>query len=227
MKKSCFTVLLLLAAAQLSYAAQARNVELVDLPTANTMIKGEVRVDIKLYPAGGILSRVYVGLFDRLMIGGAFNVRNLIGTGDVTCDLPPQFIGKIRITDDDGAVPALSVGYEGQGYMDVPAKGAFISLTKEINIGIIMQLTGTVYTNEFVHFGQNIDLGAGMAFAITREFILSAEYDSIIGDKRGHINFGVGYFFDPIEIDIGIKYGLSDMDYRVARMLKILYITYF
>jgi opacity protein-like surface antigen len=226
-KKACFTAVIMLALASTAAAAQARNIELIDVPTANTMIKGEVRVDIKMYPGGGILSRLYVGLFDKLMIGGAFNVRNIIGEGSVTFDLPPQFLGKIRITDDEGAVPAIAVGYEGQGYMDVPAKGAFLSLTKEVNAGIIMQLTGTVYTSNFTHFGQDINAGAGAAFAVTREFVLSAEYDGIIGKEHGHINLGAGYFFDPIEIDMGIKYGTGGQTDRLARILKILYISYF
>jgi hypothetical protein len=228
MKKAAFAAcLLFFTGAALFAGQQARNIELVDLPTANTMIKGEVRADVKLYPGGGILTRAYAGLFDRLMIGGAFNVSNLIGTGDVSFDVP-KFLAKIRITDDDAAVPAISVGYEGQGYMDVPAKGAFAAVTKEVSLGqIFVQLTCAVYTDEFAHFGKDINAGAGAAFALTKEFVISGEYDGIIQKKSAHLNFGIGYFFDPIEIDVGLKYGLGDDTYRLARTLKILYISYF
>jgi hypothetical protein len=228
MKKIFLIFLLVFISINFLFAAQARNIELVDIPTANTLIRGEVRVDIKFYPGGGILNRVYAGFFDRLMIGGALNIRNLIGTGNVELVLPPKFLGKIRITDDTSAIPSISIGYEGESYFDVSAKGLFLALTKELNLGgIFLQLTGTVYTNEFSQFGKNIDAGAGLALALTKEFIISTEYDSIFGNADGHINIGIGYFFDPIEIDIGIKYGLGENECKLARILKILYISYF
>ena len=140
------------------FAVQARNIELVDVPTASTLIKGEIRVDIKFYPGGGILNRFYVGFFDRFMMGGALNITNIVGTGDVEVVLPPKFLGKIRITDDDGVVPAISLGYEGEGYFDMDPRGAFLAVTKEIELGqVFLQATGTIYTNEFQEFGSEID----------------------------------------------------------------------
>lgn len=228
MKRSFIVHLYLLVFVWHLFASQARNIELVDVPTANTLIRGEVRVDIKFYPGGGILNRLYVGFFDRLMVGGALNIRNLIGTGDVELVFPPKFLGKIRLTDDTSAIPAISIGYEGESYFDIEARGLFVSITKEINLGsFFLQLNGAVYTNEFSQFGKAIDAGAGIAFAITREFNVCAEYDSILGNEDGHFNIGIGYFFDPIEIDIGIKYGLGNIENRLSRILKILYISYF
>lgn len=228
MKKIYIIILFILVFAAVIKASQARNIELVDLPTANTLIKAELRCDIKLYPGGGILTRLYIGIFDKLMIGGAFNIVNLIGTGEVTYILPPKFLGKIRLTDDDGAMPGISLGYEGQGYLDIPAKGAFISITKEINLSVIfMQITGTIYSNEFNDLARNFDAGTGIAFAITRDFVICGEYDGFLGDNPGHVNFGIGYFFNPIQIDIGLKYGLGEENITVARILKIVYISYF
>lgn len=207
-------------------AAQARNIEILDVPTANSLIKGEIRGDFKFYPGGGILNRLYVGLFDRLMIGGAERIDNIIGSGNLSFDIP-WFLIKIRFTDDDGAIPAISLGYEAPGYYQVPSKGAFVAVTKEIALGeVFAQVTGTVYTNNFRNFGQNIDLGAGIEFAITKEFIMGAEFDGIFGaypDAR-YINFVIGYFFDPIQIDVGIKYNLNS---DVSRVLRIIYISYF
>lgn len=228
MKKAVFSAALILLCCGFLYAGQARNLELVDVQTANTLLKGEIRVDFKFSPGGGILSRIYVGIFDRLYLGGVFNVNNIIGSGNVSPDFPPNFTGKIRITDDAGAVPAISLGYEGQGYMNLPAKGVFIAVTKEVNIGIIMQLTGMVNTSNFSKFGQGIDLGLGLAFGITRELNACMEFDGILGgDDRGRINFGIGYFFDPIEIDIGYKIGYGSGEYAQARILKVIYISYF
>ena len=88
------------------------------------------------------------------------------------------------------------------------------------------QVTGTVYTNNFRNFGQDVDMGAGIEFAITKEFILGAEFDGIFGaltDAR-YVNFVTGYFFDPIQIDLGVKYNLNK---DVSRVLRIIYINYF
>ena len=224
--KKIILCLFLLATPALLLAVQARNIEILDVPTANSLIKGEIRGDFKFYPGGGILNRLYVGLFDRLMIGGAERVDNIIGSGNLSFDIP-WFLIKIRFTDDDGAMPAISLGYEAPGYYQVPSKGVYIAVTKEIALGpVFAQLTGTVYTNNFRNFGQNIDLGTGIEFAITKEFILGAEFDGIFGahpDAR-YINFIIGYFFDPIQIDVGVKYNLNS---DVSRVLRIIYISYF
>jgi len=228
LKKILLSTVLFCLLAMPLFSAQARNIELVDVPTANSMLKGEVRYNARFYPGGGILNKLYVGIFDRLMIGGAFNVNNLIGSGNVDFVVPPKFLAKVRFTDDDGAVPAIALGYEGERYMDVPERGAFLALTKEVALGnIFLQLSGAVYTNTFRPFGRDIDLGAGLALALTREFTISAEYDSIILDESGHINASIGYYFDPIQIDIVLKYGMSESDIRQARLLKITYISYF
>ena len=228
LRKTLFTVVLTFLAFNLN-AAQARNYELVDVLTANSLLQGEVRVDIKLYPGGGILSRLYIGVFDALTIGGAFNTRNIVGTGDIEFVMPPKLLGKFRITSDEGAVPAIAVGYEGESYMDVGARGLYFSVTKEMALSsaVFFQLTGSVYTNEFSRFGSDINLAGGIAFAITREFTFSIEYDGLFDTDKSHLNFGLGYFFDPIEIDLGIKYGLGREDIRLGRILRIIYISYF
>ena len=231
MKKALISAAFVLLTCGLIYAAQARNIELVDVPTANTLLKGELRFDFKFSPGGGILSRVYVGVFDRLYIGAAFNVNNVIGSGNVDPQIP-NFTGKIRITDDEGAVPAISLGYEGEGYegegfTNQNAKGIFLAVTKEINAGIIMQATGAVYTDNFVKFGNDIGLGAGLAFGITRELRACLEFDGMPSAARGRLNFGLGYFFDPIEIDMGFKFGFGAGEPAQARILKVVYISYF
>jgi len=228
MKKLILLVFLLAPAVCMAMGEQARNLELIDVPTANTLVKGEVNYDAKFYEGGGILNRIYVGVFDRLMIGCGLNIENLIGEGNVSVDLPPTFAGRIRLTDDRDSIPAITIGYEGEGYMDSPAKGAFLALTKEISMGgAFLQLTGDAYTNEFTHFGKDINFAAGLAAAITRDFVISSEYDGILEKDYSHINAGVAYFFDPIEISIDVKYGLGRDDVKLARVLNIKYINYF
>jgi hypothetical protein len=217
------------------FAVQAGNIEIMDLPTANTLVKGELQGDFKFYPGGGIYNRIFVGVFDRLTIGGALAVDNIIGTGDVNVNLP-GFLAKIRITDDDGSMPAIAIGYEGAGYSDVPQKGAYLAVTKEISLGsVFAQLTGTVYKTDFKYLGNDIDAGTGVEFAVTKEFIIGAEFDGIFGSADSkHINGLIGYFFDPIEIDVGIRYGYGNRagnagfsDYTLSRVLRITYVTFF
>lgn len=224
--KKIILCVLMLSVPVLMLAVQARNIEILDVLTANSLIKGEIRGDFKFYPGGGILSRLYVGLFDRLMIGGGERVDNIIGNGNLSFNIP-WFLIKVRLTDDDGAMPAIAFGYEAPGYFDTPTKGAYIAVTKEIALGsVFAQLTGNVYTNNFSFFGRDIDMGTGIEFAITKEFILGSEFDGIFGatPNARHINFIIGYFFDPIQIDIGIKYNLNR---EVSRILRIIYISYF
>jgi hypothetical protein len=227
--KKFFIMFLMVLSPVLMMASQARNIEILDVPTANTLIKGEIRGDFKFYSGGGILNRLYVGLFDRFMIGGSERIDNIINSGDISFNLP-WFLMKIRVTDDDGAVPAIALGYEGSGYNGTPNKGAFVAVTKEVSMGsVIAQLTGTVFNNnQFQDFGKQIDVGTGVIFAITKEFIIGAEFDGLLGSAGyRNLNGTIGYFFDPIEIDLGMKYGLFDNKYYFSRVLRISYIAYF
>jgi hypothetical protein len=228
MKKRFIAVLIMILPAFLM-ATQARNIEILDVPTANTLMKGEIRGDFKFYPGGGILSRLYVGIFDRLMIGGAERLDNIISSADISAHIP-WFLAKVRITDDDGGMPAISLGYEGETYYNIPrSKGLYLAATKEIEMGpIFAQLTGTLYNNnEFSRFGNDMDAGAGIEFAITKEFVVGTEIDGIFGALHRNINATIGYFFDPIELDLGMQYGLWHNDYFFSRILRIVYIAYF
>jgi hypothetical protein len=233
--KRALLLLLLFVLPVFTFGIQAGNIEIMDLPTANTLIKGELCGDFKFYPGGGIYNRILVGLFDRLMIGGAMAVDNIIGTGNVNVNVP-GLLAKIRLTDDDGSVPAIAIGYEGAGYSDVPQKGAYLAVTKEIAIGsVFAQLTGTVYKTDFKYLGNDIDAGTGVEFAVTKEFTIGAEFDGIFGSADSkHLNGLIGYFFDPIEIDVGIRYGYGNKNqdegfsnYTLSRVLRITYVTYF
>lgn len=228
MKKCVIGTFLVLFFSVCSFGTQARNIELVDVPTANSMLKAELRYDVKFYAGGGVLNRIYVGVFDRLMIGAALNVTNLVGTGQIQVILPPKLLGKFRITDDEGGVPAISLGYEGESYLDMYTRGVFVSVTKEIALGsVFMQLTGTVYTNQFSDIITNMDMGAGAAFAVTRDLILCAEIDSLFRDSSLNLNCGISYRFDPITLEVILKYGLGEEDVRHSRVLRLTYISYF
>ncbi|MFP4465982.1 MAG: hypothetical protein ACLFP1_02920 [Candidatus Goldiibacteriota bacterium] len=227
MKKTAVVFMIIFLPVSL-FAVQARNTELVDILTANTLSSGEMRVEAKFYPNGDVLNKLSIGIFDKLMIGGIFNVKNLIASGDVSFDVP-QFLVKWRFTDDKDAWPALAIGYEGMGNADVQAKGLYLAATKELASGdFSVQLTLDIYSEDFADFRGIVDAGAGIAMAVTREFVVTAEYDGILGIIGSrHINFGIGYFFDPIEIDVGIRYGIWSDHYYLSRMLKIMYIRYF
>ncbi|MEI7541752.1 MAG: hypothetical protein WCJ94_00675 [bacterium] len=225
MKKLILCLFLVITPAIL-FAVQARNLEILDVPTANSLIKGEIRGDFKFYPGGGILNRLYVGLFDRLFIGGSMRVDNLVGRGNLSFEIP-WFLIKFRFTDDEGYMPAIAIGYEAPGYYEVPTKGAYVAATKELALGsVIAQFTGTVYANDFKNFGKGVDMGAGVEFAITKEFNLGTECDGIFGARPNarYVNLVAGYFFDPIQIDVGLKFNLNN---DVSRILRIIYITYF
>ncbi|MEI7640270.1 MAG: hypothetical protein WCJ46_02005 [bacterium] len=228
MKRALFLILSgLLFALPVAAASQARNIEMIDVPTANTLLKTEIRYEAKFYAGGCILNKFYIGIFDRFMLGTAINVTNLIGSSNLNVLLPLKVAGKFRITDDVDAIPAIALGYEGEGYLTTGAKGVYLAVTKEIPLGgIYIQLTGNVYTNEFTKFGTKINTAAGVGFALTKEFLITGEFDGITGNNYGRINFGIGYFFDPVQIEIGIKYGIGKKDPGLSRILNINYVSY-
>ena len=152
--------------------------------------------------------------------------RRIIGDidlpGSVFDGFPRRFSN--AFADDDGA--QILSQFRGQS---TAGAQQFRRSRRQLAAGDFkVQTTLNIYSDEFVEFKGKVDAGLGIAMAITREFVVTAEYDGILGIAgTRHINFGIGYFFDPIEIDVGIRYGIWSDHYYLSRMLKIMYIRYF
>jgi len=207
---------------------------MIDKPTANTLtiITNErqnrynkyFHVNMRVYNNGGMLAGIDVGLTRALMIGVKFGGQNLIGTGEVLWNEAPGVNMKFKVLKETaaGLSPALSIGYDTQGYggfnqednrYQIKSPGFYIVASKN---NLLTQTTSRNFTalNLGFHGGANfspengdkkneLNLFFGAHLVLERELALVWEYDTAMNDKTesrygsggGYMNVAVRWMF--------------------------------
>ena len=192
---------------------------LVDSPTAGLIEKGRFGLNLRLFPRGGVLGQVDAGVLKRLSIGLSYGGVDVIGDDSIDWYPRVEVAARYRVIEESEAMPALTVGYETQGYgvyhngrYQFKSKGAFAALSKNYTSSI----------GQFgVHGGVNLsreddddnDLSGwvGADKRINEELALVAEYDfalndndsDSIGSGKGFLNASVYWAAVP-NVSIGL-----------------------
>ena len=74
--------------------------EIIDIPTAGTLSKGSFDVGLRMYPQGGVLSNMSVGLMNRLMVSVFYGGENCIGEGEINWNPQIGFEMRVRIIEE-------------------------------------------------------------------------------------------------------------------------------
>jgi hypothetical protein len=221
--------------------------QLVDLPTAGTLDKGSYSINLRMFGNGGLLTGVSVGTTPRFMLGLTFGGENIIGEGNINWNPEPGIQARIRLIDEDFAVPAIAIGFNSQGY------GPFIDAfdryeNKSRGIYAIASKNFAVLFNLGFHGGLNLSLEdddkdqelnifLGADLSLNREFRLFLEYDlanndnendAQFGSGSGYLNSGIQWTFsDRLMLQFYMKNLLKNGPGKVTREFKIEYFEYF
>lgn len=88
------------------------NFDMVETPTAVTLPKGAFNMGFWAYENGGVMTRAFLGLHDKLFIGVIFDTQALIGNDIARMNIP-GVIARIKFTDGWGNFPLLiAMGYD-------------------------------------------------------------------------------------------------------------------
>jgi len=216
------------------------NLDCIDTPTCNTLLRGMYNFHMRFYESGGVLTRAWVGFSNSFMIGATFNLDNVIGEGTIT-GREPQILAKIKILEDSPAFPSLAIGYEPQSFgstynSDPNAKykysnkptGIYAVITKSLLAGFYVSagIGNHNIWKDFV-FETDFDVFANVIWMINQDFAFLAEYNDIISKDYGSLNMGVRYAFAPeLRIELSFK-GLTKKPEEFVRNLRIDYVNYF
>ncbi|MCH7939272.1 MAG: hypothetical protein IID13_05960, partial [Candidatus Marinimicrobia bacterium] len=111
----CLTVAGLLLAGGLS-GQNPPPANLVTIPTAGTLQRGEYEIEILMQTGGGILGRLGVGFSDRFSLGMSYGVNQFIGDAQPSLNrLMPEAQLKYRFLDETYTLPAMALGVDTQG----------------------------------------------------------------------------------------------------------------
>ena len=86
---------------------------LINRPTAGSLARGSYDFELRVYPGGGLLGGVAVGLTDRITFGATYGGLNIIGEGDVEWNPRPEVNIKYRLMEESYSGPAVSIGFSG------------------------------------------------------------------------------------------------------------------
>jgi len=241
-----FAYLFLLATSGFSQ----RNVEnrmLMDLPTAGTLERGSFAINLRMFSNGGLLGGVTVGLTPRFMFGISYGGENLIGEGSVNWNPDPGIQARLRLIDENFAMPAVTIGFNSQSYgaynstfnrYKTKSRGLFAVASKNYAFIYNLGLHGGInYSFETDDGDKDLNLFLGADLSFNREFRVMAEYDFARNDRRRDMQFGSGrgylnagfqwLFSNQLFLQFNLKNIFKNGPESVTREIKIGYFEYF
>ncbi len=185
--------------------------ELIDTPTAAVLDYGGYSSRTRFFSQGGLLEWLSFGVFQRLNIGASLNVDRLIGTGSPTQLTRPDLQIKYRFFDGDPIIPALAVGFDGQGYLynrveqrwNHRQRGFYLVGSQEIGLPGL-QLHGGANISDF---NSNAIFGTVSAsYGVSDKALLMAEWDNINKILNSRCNLGLRIYITPaFHLDFAVR----------------------
>lgn len=182
---------------------------LIDMPSSGILQKGFVGVSNDILPAGVVVGRIEVGVFDDVSFGISYGGGNIIGSGSPKWYKYPGINLRIRIMEESVKYPSLSVGFDSQGKGDfydsssrfqIKSPGFFASASKNFEFLGYLSLHASVnYSLESKDGDNYLNLMAGFEKTIGKKISLVLEYDfalndnatNLYGNGNGYLNMGV------------------------------------
>ena len=183
----------------------------IDAPTAATLDPGTFAVQSRFYSGGGLLQYISLGVFRGLNIGASMSADGLVGSHSSVGIRTPQAQIKYRFFDGNRYLPALAVGYDGQGYDYNPlihdysqqGRGFYLVGSQELLIpGLQIHPSVNVSgTNSNSVFG-----AIPITYTIKNKIELLAEWDNINNFVDSRVNLGIRFYVTRhFDIDIAAR----------------------
>ncbi|MBN2414406.1 hypothetical protein JXO52_01115 [bacterium] len=197
-------IVLLLAGGAAAQPGMLTIGELVDLPVAHPLPAGDIDLSLRMYPRGGLLASVMVGLSDRFSLGASYGGENIIGAGRANFNPQPCVHVRYLFFRERSLFPAISIGFDSQGFggyirelkrYAVKSRGFYAVVSKNTSfLGGLGMHAGVSYSVEDEDGDTDPDLFFGAHKHINEELVILAEYDTAINDNSDNaIGSGKGY----------------------------------
>lgn len=182
---------------------------LIDIPTAGMLAKGSLACDLDFYQEGGLLLGLSVGVLDRLSFGISYGGSKLIGGDKPVMNDVPGVNVKVRVIEENIALPAIALGFDSQGRdgflksldrYQIKSPGFYVVASKNYSfIGFLSIHGGVNYSLEHADGDKDINVTAGVEKTLGPVVSLIVEYNlasndsdrKAIGRGRGYLNAGL------------------------------------
>ncbi len=222
---------------------------LVDIPTAGMLPKSSFALDMDFYQEGGVLLGLSAGILDRLSFGISYGGSDLIGSGEPEMNPVPGVNLKIRVIEENVALPAIVLGFDSQGrdgYIKslsryvIKSPGFYVAASKNYELlGFFSIHAGVNYSLERADDDRDFNVFAGVEKSVGGVISLVVEYNLGANDSNGKaLGKGRGYLNAGVKCSIGggltLAVCLKDLaknsrdDITVAnRVMKLEYVKMF
>ncbi|HRY29477.1 MAG TPA: hypothetical protein P5079_05490 [Elusimicrobiota bacterium] len=181
---------------------------LVDTPTAEIVDHYGYNLGFRLYSGGGVLTKGTFGVFPRLNVGFGLDAEKFIGADTVDLN-PPTLNAKFRLFDGKRYLPALALGYDGQGYFYDHSTDKYLQREKGLYLVggeevFTPGLTLTGGANIYDFSDDRIYAFAGVNYVYENFLGVVFELDNVHGKPRtNRMNAGVRCFVTPsVSVDV-------------------------
>jgi hypothetical protein len=225
--------------------------KLIDTPTAGLLPRGSFDFDIRIYPGGGVINTIDIGLMNRFMLGISYGGAKLISEEKPVWNPRPEISAKIRVINESYLLPAVALGYDGQGvglYYDADSlkryqyksKGFYAVASKnyllnEMPIGFHF---GMNYSLEGEDQNKSLTLFMGTDVRFNESLGTLLEYDlgtndnksTALGKGRGYLNLGLQWTFsDRLSLELDLRNVLQNTRNvsQIGREFRIIYVEFF
>ncbi|MDD5687160.1 MAG: hypothetical protein PHE88_04925 [Elusimicrobia bacterium] len=172
--------------------------EIIDIQTAEVVEYSNYELSFRMYGSGGVLSRMVFGVFKPINIGMSWDINHLIGAGSTKVDtMPPAIFFKARVYSGGLMIPAIAIGYDGQGYgnfnKDIDKyqyreKGVYLALTREF---LVPGFETTFGCNIYDFDKEGVFGFVGVNYGVENKLLLLGEYDNIRSTPGNRANLGI------------------------------------
>ncbi len=224
---------------------------LVDMPTAGTLPRASFDVAIRLYPNGGALGMVDIGLSNRLQLGISYGGEGVISNRSADWNPDINFNIKMRMVDEMDYFPAITGGFCSQGFgarsdsLDryaFKSRGFYAVASRSFNFyswisgwhfGVNYSLEGDTDNDKGINAfgGFDATFQYNLAFVVEYDGALDDNKSSIFGGKgRGYLNTSLRWLFtDNLELELMLKDLLTNRreSSTFTREIRITYIENF
>ena len=190
-----------------AYAAREevkdQSIEIIDAPTAEILDHYGYFENFRFGTAGALQTKTAFGVLPRLNLGFGLDGEQVIGTGSARLNKPTINV-KFRFFDGEGWIPAMALGYDGQGYVwnkDINRyqqreMGFYFAATHEIFVPDLNWTFG-VNRSDFESGGATRGF-TGLEYVYHHTVGFEGEYVNAFSSTERRINFGLKYFVTPV-----------------------------
>lgn len=225
--------------------------QLVDCPTAATLPRASFDFQVRSSSNGSLVAQTTIGLHRRFMVGMSYGGEKVLGDEKADWYNEMQFLVKYQLITETIYMPALALGYEGQGYGRYFNDLERYMFKSKGFYGVVSKGYRTYKWSSGLHAGvyysleddgdgdDDVSVFLGGDMQLQNDLLLVAEYDLAMSDNRdsersgkgwGYLNIGVRWIFsERLEIGFDMENLLGNRNdtKNPTRGLRITYLEFF